>query len=1299
MRPSRQKRLAYFTFASAIGVSHVVLAVAQNATSNNQTISNPLNTTLSGSGTLMSDSGYSSVTIENYGTLEELQADRVIIYTSGANAIVSNYGTILSSQNLIAGVEARGNFTTLTNDTVGSISLGGYESAALWISGANSSLVNRGSISVSGNSSDGLHSLGPSNTLINYGTITASGDTSAGMTSYDYQNVSGAGDGAVMTNYGSISITGNISAGLVSTTTSTLINSSTITTTGILTSGIAGGGSSQTLTNDTLGSITTSGAAGTGIISIGTQANVTNNGTITTSGSTYQLTVGTTSTAFGDITLLSTFELGSDGIVNLGTASSIVNSGIINATGNGASGIGNYGGSITSLINSGTISAKNGIVNSNLGNNTASITQFSNLSAGTVSGTSTNDYGIGFYNSASLSTFANSGTIRGISTNSLGMGVNNYTTGSIVDFTNSGTISGTSYGLINSGTISNLTISSTGSISGNTVGIGNSGTITTLTNGQGGDSSTVTNTAITFTGSLPTNYNLLITSSSHYGQVSFSNSSGTLKFGVDDSSQLSLGTYSGILTGIASSQISNNTATGVLGSYSWELIEGSTQYWNLVVARNVAAGTIKNSSDIGVSVKPDIAGGTLFIDQAGTISNNFTLSSATTNTIDANGKSAIISGVISNQSSAVGTVTIADSGGSGAITLTGVNTYTGATSVSSGGTLKLSGSGSIASSSGVALNGTLDISDTNSGATIKSLSGSGTLALGAKTLTLNTASGTFSGLIAGSGSVAVTGGNLTLSGDNTFSGGVRVTAGATVTVGTSLALGTGTLSLIGSVGTSAIIVMKDSVILANNIYVESDPDFTADTGATSTIAGVISGTGDVNIKGLGTVKFSNTNTYSGPTVIDAGSTLALTSTGSISNTSSLTNNGTFDVTAKSGIVSIGGNYTQNSSGTLSIALISASSTTLAISGTATLNGTLYFSKIPVGSHKIITASSVTGTFSSVSVNGLDSGLISVSYATAGEVDLTISASATNTLTALTSSAESERRVLDSRVTAISGTLAYDCSAFDKKRVCASYQARYGGFNEVSEGAGILVGAYKISDTTRIGTFVDYRGFESGSARVSFSNSQPTLGAFIVLSQNKNGLGLQFKMSAAFNRGDVKLERDTSLNGTEAGAGTSRLSSYAFGGEVSYGFAATRDVVLWPYAGLQKVTATRAAYDESSGVSYPISYNSFTEDIIYASSGLRSTVKQNDRLNYLISAGIEQDLYSSADTYSGTSSISGLSSFSMNVGDRRQTRLNASARAIYQLEKNKDFTATVDWRAMPYGSQPAINFLVGYRMAF
>ncbi len=69
--------------------------------------------------------------------------------------------------------------------------------------------------------------------------------------------------------------------------------------------------------------------------------------------------------------------------------------------------------------------------------------------------------------------------------------------------------------------------------------------------------------------------------------------------------------------------------------------------------------------------------------------------------------------------------------GTGTETLSGVNLYTGATTIGRGETLALSGAGSIANSSDVADAGTFDISATTSGASIMTLSGNGTVTLGA----------------------------------------------------------------------------------------------------------------------------------------------------------------------------------------------------------------------------------------------------------------------------------------------------------------------------------------------------------------------------------------------------------------------------------------------------------------------------------------------------------------------------------------------------------------------------------------
>ncbi|GMO77750.1 autotransporter outer membrane beta-barrel domain-containing protein [Bradyrhizobium ottawaense] len=120
--------------------------------------------------------------------------------------------------------------------------------------------------------------------------------------------------------------------------------------------------------------------------------------------------------------------------------------------------------------------------------------------------------------------------------------------------------------------------------------------------------------------------------------------------------------------------------------------------------------------------------------------------------------------------------------------LSGTNTYTGATTIAAGGELDLASSGgSIAASSGVVANGVFDISNlTNGGTSITSLTGSGNVHLGNNTLTITAGNGTFSGVIDDTGfpgGLTITGGRQTLTGANTYVGNTNVNGGTLVVDG------------------------------------------------------------------------------------------------------------------------------------------------------------------------------------------------------------------------------------------------------------------------------------------------------------------------------------------------------------------------------------------------------------------------------------------------------------------------------------------------------------------------------------
>jgi autotransporter-associated beta strand protein len=375
-------------------------------------------------------------------------------------------------------------------------------------------------------------------------------------------------------------------------------------------------------------------------------------------------------------------------------------------------------------------------------------------------------------------------------------------------------------------------------------------------------------------------------------------------------------------TGLTASLVSvfiNRTVTvgfggGLTVGGAFEVFSGSS----LVVREggSVSAGSYSIAGNL-------VIGGTGAATTGGTVTGAVNLSAAggkltfnTTGTF-----------VFSNVISGSGSV---EQKGSLTVTLSGANTYTGATTVSAG-TLELSGGSAIANAGAVLVNGsgTLRVLASE---TIGSLAGSGSVILSnGVTLTVgDSTNATFSGVLSSSnGGLAKIGdGKLTLSGANSFFGnttvnagvlaisnatalgdttrGARVEAGAALEISGGITVGSEALELIGSGITSGGALRNVSGTNGWNGAISTtgaETRINSDAGQL-TLAGGISGFGTLTLGGSGNITVSSAITVSGGLTKDGNGTVRLSGANTYTGVTTV-NSGTLELAGANIIPDLG----------------------------------------------------------------------------------------------------------------------------------------------------------------------------------------------------------------------------------------------------------------------------------------------------------------------------------------------------------------------------------------------------------
>lgn len=283
---------------------------------------------------------------------------------------------------------------------------------------------------------------------------------------------------------------------------------------------------------------------------------------------------------------------------------------------------------------------------------------------------------------------------------------------------------------------------------------------------------------------------------------------------------------------------------------------------------------------------------------------------------------------------------------------------------------------------------------------------------------------------------------------------------------------------------------------------------------------------------------------------------------------------------------------------------------------------------------------------------------------------------------------------------ITNGLTYDCSIFDKNGICISAGGRHNRVNtgDTRSGDGLLIGAYRVSPTVRVGAWVDENLFPSTGVGIRLSNSQPMFGVFGVWNASPTGEGFEARISAGYGNKDLTVTRDV-INSSEPGKGTTSLKTQGVSAVVSYNFPVNATWTASPYLGARYTKLTAGSYTEetSDAVTTPLTYSELKQESTTALAGIKLSGRLMSNFGVFGGIGAELDTTNHGNNYSATG-VDGLTPIVFNPSTKR-LRGSANAGFYLDIDKTQRISLSTVYREEAFQNTNTLSSMLMYTVGF